>query len=271
MPGNREQSSERDAIALEGIDEISVFFKSRDLRSALTDASLDIGLEQIIKALRKQGISRSPSAIAIWERLLEQLNRNFHIAKDIEKLERSGLRKETLLGCLFPMRFAVGIDHFLKQAFGDKKQRRRYRKLLLAPIPVLSQVAELIGPTDEKDTLGIPSPKGLIKGLEQYASMMSWGETVYESIGTNSLSDVARYALAGVTKRVTGKFLDREVSALTGAALGDYDYDETRHRVWRIRTFQKFERQLGIVPTLLQAFNQVLSESEADNNSRTNS
>lgn len=31
---------------------------------------------------------------------------------------------------------------------------------------------------------------------------------------------------------------DREVSALAGAALGNFDYDETAHRVWRIRSYQ---------------------------------
>jgi hypothetical protein len=53
-------------------------------------------------------------------------------------------------------------------------------------------------------------------------------------------------------------FHDREVSALVGAALGNFDYDETAHRVWRIRSYERLEASFSIGPKLLQAMNDVL-------------
>jgi hypothetical protein len=69
---------------------------------------------------------------------------------------------------------------------------------------------------------------------------------------------MAKYSLASVVKRVSGKFHDCEVSAMPGAALGNFEYDETAHRVWRIRNYDRLERCLPLAPMALQALNNVM-------------
>src|SRR5690348_16841163 len=112
-----------------------------DVRSALSQTTLDLSVEKIVQILREQGVRPHPTPTAIWQRIHQQLDEAFHIARDIRKLRTNGIREETLLAAVLLMRFAPGIDHFLKEAFGNKKERNRNRRLLHAPIPVLSQLA----------------------------------------------------------------------------------------------------------------------------------
>jgi len=106
----------------------------------------------------------------------------------------------------------------------------------------------------------IPSLEATTNGVKHYALMLTWGEPIYDFIGANSIVELAKYALAGLVKSKTGKFHDREVSELTGAALQKSDYDETAHRVWRIRTYARLDKSFPIASRLLHAFDDALSK-----------
>jgi hypothetical protein len=143
----------------------------------------------------------------------------------------------------------------------DKRSRQHLVKQLLAPIPALKKLDGMMADTIKKfpgTTIGRADL--LIVNLQHFANMMTWADDLKEVLGSNSFLELAKFAFAGLVKRVTKKYHDREVSALTGAALLNSDYDETTHRVWRIRNFPRLEAKCPVAPNALQALNSVFSK-----------
>jgi hypothetical protein len=224
-----------------------------EMRSRLTE----ISVAEMTEALASTGL-RKGGKFSEWTEFRLGLLKDFHITADIQRLVDWGINKETLNVSLFLINLAPALDYFFNEMFGDKRTRLRNRKSLVTAAAVLESMSKLV--PGMPDMLGkIPSLDSTANGVKHYASMLVWGETIYEFIGANSIVEVTKYALAGLVKSKTGKFHDREVSALTGAALQKFDYDETAHRVWRIRTYVRLEKSFPIAPRLLHAFDDVLS------------
>jgi hypothetical protein len=216
-------------------------------------------LQQIVVAL-SQTLSNDPDSIFNqWSRLFLQSFDSFNIKPDIERLVSLGVRHQTIAIAMMGIKLSLQFDGMFAQ-FGDKRTRRRRARTLLAPVPVLLELAEMMGelppelPSDK-----IPHPAKVISDLKFLSSTLGWGEWLYEFLGANSFFEVSKFALASVVREVTGKFYDREVSSLTGAALRSADYDETRHRVWRISNYERLQRNVPIAPRLLVALNVVVS------------
>lgn len=116
---------------------------------------------------------------------------------------------------------------------------------------------ELVQPFD-KDALafamkaGVPDPATMIYALRLYASVLSMFESAQEDSGAASSDMLAKYLLSAYVYRATGRFYDKEVSALIGAAL-DPNYDETAHRVWRNRNgnYQRIDEKLSGIADFL--------------------
>ena len=206
-----------------------------EMRSRLTEVSI----AELTEALATMGL-RKGGKFSKWTEFRLGLLKDFHITGDIQRLVDWGINKETLNVSLFFINLAPALDYFFKEMFGDKRTRRRNAKSLATAAAVLESMSKLV--PGMPDMLGkIPSLDSTANGVKHYASMLVWGETIYEFIDANSIVEVTKYALAGLVRSKTGKFHDREVSALTGAALQKFDYDETAHRVWRIRTYDRLE------------------------------
>jgi hypothetical protein len=235
---------------------MDVFLGSaKDVISALNKASLS----ELVEILNASGVRPHPVLTHIAElrlRLLEP----FHIGPDCQRLEREGLQKETIAVALMAINIAPGFDQ-MSRKFGDKRSRKRRVKQLLAPIAVLKELAGMMDDTMKQlPPTTIASPDLLISNLKHYANMLTWADKLEEAFGSNSFVELAKFAFAGLVKRVTNKYHDREVSALTGAALQKFAYDETAHRIWRIRNYSRLEATCPIAPLVLQAFNSVLSK-----------
>lgn len=224
------------------------------LRSRLSE----ISVAELTDALASTGL-RKGGKFSKWTEFRLGLLKDFHINADIQRLVGWGINKETLNVSLLFINLAPALDYFFKDMFGDKRARLRNARSLETAAAVLENMSKLV--PGIPDTFGkIPSLDSTANGVKHYASMLVWGETIYEFIGANSIVEVTKYALAGLVKNKTGKFHDREVSALTGAALQKFDYDETAHRVWRIRTYGRLEQSFPIAPRFLHAFDNALSQ-----------
>jgi hypothetical protein len=224
----------------------------KEMRSRLNE----ISIAELTDALASTGL-RKGGKFSKWTEFRIGLLKDFHITADIQKLMDWGINKETLNVSLFFINLAPMLDYLFKEMFGDKRTRLRNARSLATAAAVLENMSKLV--PGMPDTFGkVPSLDSTANGVKHYASMLVWGETIYEFIGANSIVEVTKYALAGLVKNKTGKFHDREVSALTGAALQKYDYDETAHRVWRIRTYKRLEKSFPIAPRFLHAFDDVL-------------
>jgi hypothetical protein len=98
---------------------------------------------------------------------------------------------------------------------------------------------------DEDKWLGsplAPHPSTLVRGLRFYSRFLRAlpqlggpGMPYSESLG--------KYLLSAYVRRITGKFHDPEVSALIESTGGKEGYDETAHRMWRSRNYNRIHKQ----------------------------
>jgi hypothetical protein len=182
------------------------------------------------------------------------------------KLIALGIQEETLFVAFLLFMFLPQIDKTLQTAFGDIKERRRKAEKLREAAALMDEFASsasgFLEATLRRSTLGktLPMPRETADGLHIYANALFIREQLRDALDLNSGVELAKYTLAGAIHRITGKYHDREVSAVLGVFLRNLDYDETAHRVWRIRTFPRLNPTCAYLPIILHALNSVLSE-----------
>jgi hypothetical protein len=225
----------------------------------------DISLEDIVRLLRETpGLDLPSPRLTAFATFRLKLLEPYRIQPDIKRLESWGVKKETLALVLMAINLAPGFDYFLRERLGNKQVRQKQAKMLLAPLPVLGQFSEISGRNTQSHSTAsdfFPDPERLAQGLKVYASMLTWADELWDAMGVHSFQETTKYAFAGFVKRVSGKYHDKEVSALTGAALQREDYDETAHRVWRIRNYPRLDKAIPFAALFAVAFNTVLSDS----------
>ena len=217
-----------------------------------------ISVVELSEILARSGIRRHPK-LTQWTEHRFGLLGEYHIEQDVDRLNALGVKKETLALAMMLINMSPSFDYFFKEMFGDKRVRLRQARSLETAASVLESMAKLIPDMPEMLPDKIPNLSSAAKAVRSYSAMLTWGEVIYAFMGASSIVEVAKYALAGLVRRTTGKFHDREVSALTGAALQRFEYDETAHRVWRIRAYQRLEKSFPVAPLFFQALNDVLS------------
>jgi hypothetical protein len=68
-----------------------------------------------------------------------------------------------------------------------------------------------------------------------------------------SLAEICKYVLASYVKRSTGRFHDRNVSALIGALTQSSDFNEVAQRMWRSRNYNRLDKHFSSIAALLVA------------------
>lgn len=227
----------------------------REMGAALNEITQD----QWNEVLSESVTCAPDSALRRFSQWFFKSRESFHIESDLKRLSDLGIRPETLAPIMMLMHLSQGFDAMFRE-FGDKRTRTSRSRKLLSPISALEELAPLFG--DQLPPNSLP-PAEIISGLKFLVSMQHWGEWLYEFLGANSLLEVSKFALASLVYEKTGKFLDREVSSLTGAALGNYDYDETGHRVWRIQNYKRLQQSVLFSSRFLCALNEVVSHPES--------
>jgi hypothetical protein len=106
-----------------------------------------------------------------------------------------------------------------------------------------------------------PHPATTIRALRTYASMLRIFESVSEETGIESTDTLSKYLISAYVKRATGSFHDVEVSTLVGAAL-TIVYDETAHRMWRSRNYERLDKELSWLAELLFGVGVVTAQSQ---------
>jgi hypothetical protein len=186
--------------------------------------------------------------------------KDHYIESDIERLVGLGIRRETIAVGMMTICFSTQIDAAFAE-LGSRRSRHRRAKTLLKAVPVLQDLVPMFGTLpDEVPAANVPNPAKIIRDLKFLSSVLSWGEWLSGFLGGNSFLEVSRFAFANFVYEATGHFLDREVSRLTGTALSDEGYDETRHRVWRINNRERLREDTQIATRLLVALNDSLSQ-----------
>jgi hypothetical protein len=117
------------------------------------------------------------------------------------------------------------------------------------PPPVLKtaqSLAKQIDPREDEakwpDNLPAPHPNTIIRGLRFYSRMFRGLPQLWE-VGMPYSESLGKYLLSAYVSRVTGKFHDAEVSALINSTLSMGGYEETAHRMWRSRNYNRIHKQ----------------------------
>lgn len=187
-----------------------------------------------------------------------------------KRLKSFGVHEETLFAAFLLFALMPQIDETLRTAFGDIKERRRKAEALRKAAAIMDEFANstssLVESVSRKASSlkAFPLPGETADGLHLYASALFIREQLRHALDVNSGEELGKYTLARAIHRITGKYHDRETAAVLRVFLRNPDYDETAHRVWRIRTFRRLNRTCAYLPIILHALNSVLAESQGD-------
>jgi hypothetical protein len=226
-----------------------------DVGQALNTFSVD----EVVNFLRHCPNLRDQ--VTYWsEQHFESLKRP-DIVQDVLRLESLGVRREPIAIAMKVIKFSPFIDSYFDQ-LGDKRERQRRAKRLLAPLPELSDLAKTFGDIPPLASQEMPNPAKIISELKLLSSMLSWGDFLYDSLGANHLMEVSKFGLASLVHEITGMFLDGAVANLIGAAL-DRRFDKTAHRVWRINNYERLQQNMPIMTRVLIALNVLVSPPKA--------
>jgi len=103
-----------------------------------------------------------------------------------------------------------------------------------------------------------PHPSVTIRALRFYASSLRKFDRISNDTGISSSDMLAKYAISAYVHRASGGFHDAEVSTLIGAVLRSV-YDETAHRMWRSRNYERIDVGFSFLPNLLVGIGVVTS------------
>lgn len=107
----------------------------------------------------------------------------------------------------------------------------------------------------------VPHPATTINALRVYASALRMFDSIAEDAGIGSSDMFSKYLVSAYVYRATNSFHDANVSALIGVGLHIDSYDETAHRMWRHRNFERIDQHLSGLIEMLVGFG-VVSDSQ---------
>ena len=240
------------AVRVERARKTGRFLSAEEMGVRLQDISLE-KLEEVFSGLEltKDG------SLTEWAAWRFQRLGDFRLGAGLKKLTSAGICRETIAFGMYFVTISPRLDLCLKDLFGGRRTRMRDALALERAAGILRRMSDAL-PNLPEMLKNMPSFALTARALEMYSVMLELGEVACAITGMGSCQEMAKYSLASLVKRVSGKFHDREVSAMTGAALGDFEYDETAHRVWRIRNYDRLERSFPVVAMALQAMNNVM-------------
>lgn len=233
----------------------------------------------------KQGIDMADE-FHQWAIAKRDSLKKFGADRSFDELCRSGCQSLPLAMILASIRPLVSLEMKWREVLGSPRQQgQRIRALekaavaledlqasfadavladyrRLVPPDMLESVRkELINPSDletiwPKTTA--PHPATTIHTLRQYVSFLGKFGSIAEETRISSPDMLWKYTLSAYVKRATGGFYDAQVSALIGAVLNEV-YDETAHRMWRSRNYERMDADFSFLAKLLISIGLVTS------------
>lgn len=183
---------------------------------------------------------------------------------DFTELCQAGCVPEILASILAMIRFAPRIDEFWQETLGRTDQRRKaILSLEKAAEALKSYYAEFAVEANASTTKEVTKPKhgwpmNLLADIQSHNEMWTVFDLIAAKIDVNFI-EFARYLFVAYVKGATGRFRDRNVSALLGEVLGPVDYDEVAQRMWRHRNYKCMAQNLSMFSELLINLSRVIS------------
>jgi hypothetical protein len=205
---------------------------------------------------RKRGVDL-PVALKQWATQQESLLASPGARTDFEELHANGCVPELLAILVAFLRWSPTFEDFWSKVYGGSEDRRRlskslektarrFERLFLFSIQLEDKI-----PILKFEKLGRINPARLVSELRMYARMLDFIDRLPRETQTRSLADFGKFSLTEYVKQATGRFRDRNVSALVAEAIGSPDYNEVAHRMWRSRNFKRMNSHFEKLSELL--------------------
>jgi hypothetical protein len=186
---------------------------------------------------------------------------------DFETLCDHGCNPLGLAASVFAAEFYPMAILKLRAGFGMSRQRAGHSRNLRQAADILKKTVtaeRIVGGLWLKlmrrhESLPEP-PSAMIRDLENYAKMFEFVELFSRGAGIKSNHDLPRFIVTGYVHLATGRWHDKEVSALLQGG-GTEIYDETAHRVWRNRNFSRLNRHYCTFLELLFEVGEIVGAS----------
>jgi hypothetical protein len=183
---------------------------------------------------------------------------------DFEELSASGCVPQLLAALLALLKWSPAMESFWQQMYGNPEKRRVVVRSLEKSALALEGLFNFVIALEDEDVankfgeLGRIPPSRLVSELRFYARMLDFMNRLPSETKTRSLKEFAKFVLTDYVKAATGRFRDRNVSALLGEVIGPPDYNEVAHRMWRLRNFVRMKSHYSRLSDLLLNIGQVL-------------
>jgi len=202
------------------------------------------------KILLKRGVDLD-KAFAEWAERQGQKLASPGARTDFAELCRHGCTPQVLAAIIALFRFAPRVERLWAEMIGHPRKRQKVTRALEKAASMLEEVfGEFIAAEDESQRetfadLGRIPLSRLVSEVRFYIRFLNLAEGLAEDTETRSIREVTNYLLASYVKRATGRFRDRNVSALLGELAGSVDYNEVAQRMWRTRNYQRLEKHFS--------------------------
>jgi len=185
--------------------------------------------------------------------------------EDFAELCKGGCLPQVLAAIIVLLRFSPLLERFWAEMVGSPDNRQKATRTLEKAASTLEDLfGGFIASEDENQRaefrkIGRLSFSSVVSELRFYIKFINAAERISADTGSHSLQEVCKYLLSSYVRRMTGRFHDRNVSALIGEIYGPSDYEEVAQRMWRKRNYQRLDKHLSFIPSFLVAMSVVIS------------
>jgi putative transposase len=182
---------------------------------------------------------------------------------DYRELCGKGCSLEILSANCWLLRNTSNIQEFISYVFGTSRDRRRRAA---AAARVMADLETFMVPVQPKhgqtDWLPAIDDNPLAKladNLKAYLEALDMPDRIVKHLGARSLPQFLKFLLTAYVRLATGKWQDRNVSAIIAESLRERAYNVEAHRMWRDRNCSRFSRRLATPLTILKDFGVALT------------
>jgi hypothetical protein len=198
-------------------------------------------------------------ALISWAKEEAKALETWSARADFDELCTHGCRPEILAVLIASFRFCPYLENFWTEMVGHPRNRQKTTKTLEdAAVALETLFGRFIKSDNEKQRAAFAKLRRLpisavVSELRFYVKFITLAERFSARSESNSLTEICKYAFASYVKRSTGRFHDKNMSALIGALTQSSDFDEVAQRMWRSRNYKRLNKHFSWIPALLVA------------------
>lgn len=192
-----------------------------------------------------------------WAKALETGLDQHGAKRDFDELREAGCLPKGLAALVLVLRCARAMERAWAEMVGDPSERVKTAASLEAADVTLEKLysgvieSEAQLGTERLTNIGRIPISRLVSELRFHVRVITISSMLKSETEARSLEQVARYIVTAYVKQMSGEFHDRSVSGLIAEVLGNGEYNEVAHRMWRHRNYERLDKHYSWMANLL--------------------